>query len=118
MKKNSEMYQLVYEYYETRILLGFYGVRDDGLAFSAMSFMVKLASAITGSAGALLLTAVGYVANAEQSASTLTGINVIVNIVPAVIMAVGLLPVVFGYKLTDKKMEEVNRVLKERRSRS
>ncbi|MCI6465687.1 MAG: glycoside-pentoside-hexuronide (GPH):cation symporter [Faecalicatena sp.] len=95
-----------------------YGVRDDGLAFSAMSFMVKLASAITGSAGALLLTAVGYVANAEQSASTLTGINVIVNIVPAVIMAVGLLPVVFGYKLTDKKMEEVNRVLKERRSRS
>lgn len=28
MKKNSEMYQLVYEYYETRILLGFYTCHD------------------------------------------------------------------------------------------
>lgn len=93
-----------------------YGVRDDGLAFSAMSFMVKLASAITGSVGVYLLAAVGYVANAEQTASTLTGINTVVNIMPAVIMAIGLLPVLFGYKLTDKKMAEVAQALKDKRN--
>lgn len=93
-----------------------YGVRDDGLAFSAMSFMVKIASAVIGSGGVYLLAAVGYVANAEQTASTLMGINVIVNLVPAIIIALGLMIVLFGYKLTDKKMEEVTQALIERRN--
>lgn len=95
-----------------------YGVRDDGLAFSAMSFMVKLASAITGSVGVLMLAGVGYVAGVEQTASTLTGINAIVNLLPAAVMAIGLLPVAFGYKLTDDKMEEVNRALQEKRAKA
>ena len=92
-----------------------YGVRDDGLAFSLMSFGVKCATAITGAGGVLLLAAVGYVANAEQTAGTVLGINIIVNIVPAVLMAVSILVILFWYKLDEKKIAYIADKMKARR---
>ncbi len=94
-----------------------YGIREDALAFSCLSFAVKLASAITGTAGIWMLTAVGYVANAEQSASTLTGINVIVNVIPAIALGIATLPIIFFYKLDEKTMEEVTAANVEKRSK-
>lgn len=92
-----------------------YGIRDDGLAFSLMSFGVKLAQALTGAIGAPLLFAVGYVANEAQSASTITSINAIINIVPAVILVISLLPVMFKYKLDNKTMQKITNELIEKR---
>lgn len=83
-----------------------YGVRDEALPFAIVSFSVKLATAVTGSVGVLLLAATGYVAGAEQSASTLTGINVVVNLIPAVCMLFATLPLLL-YKIDDKMMEKI-----------
>ncbi len=91
-----------------------YGIRDDGLAFSMMSFGVKLASAITGVIGVPLLMAVGYVAGQAQTAGTTTAINVIVNIVPAVILLISLLPLC-KYKLDKEMMQKISAELAERR---
>lgn len=93
-----------------------FNVRDEGLAFSTMSFMVKLGSAIVGSLGVILLNAIGYVPNAQQSASTLTGISAIVNLFPAAVITIGALLVAFGYKLTDKKMAAVTEELIKKRN--
>lgn len=89
--------------------------RDDGLAFSMMSFGVKLASAISGAVGVPLLVAAGYVANQAQSAGTLTAINAIVNLIPAIILAVSMLPLI-RYKLDTKTMAKISTELAERRA--
>ena len=92
-----------------------YGTRDDALAFSFQSFGVKVANAITGAGGVLLLAAVGYAAGAEQSASTIRGINMIVNLLPALLSYAGLLPMLF-YKLDEKTMNHIRTVLEARRA--
>lgn len=91
-----------------------YGIRDDGLAFSMMSFGVKLSSAITGAIGVPLLVAVGYVAGQAQSAGTTTAINAIVNLIPAVILAISLIPLC-KYKLDKETMQKISTELAERR---
>ena len=93
-----------------------FNVRDEGLAFTIMSFMVKLGSAIVGSLGVILLSAVGYVANAEQTASTLTGISAIVNLFPAAVIIIGALLIAFGYKLNNKNMSSITAELVKKRN--
>lgn len=93
-----------------------YNVRDEGLAFTTMSFMVKLGGAIVGSLGVMLLSAIGYVPGEVQSAATLTGISAIVNLFPACVIVIGVLLVAFGYKLTNEKMAEVTNELVKKRN--
>ncbi len=92
-----------------------FGVRDDALAFSFQSLGVKVATAVTGSVGVLALAAVGYVANAQQTPQALTGINVIVNLAPAILTFLSLLLMVF-YKLDEKTMNKIRETLEARRS--
>ncbi len=82
------------------------GTRQEGVAASMLSFGVKVATAICGSAGVLLLSAAGYVANAEQTAAAKQGINFVVNMVPLIIAVISLIPLFF-YKLTPKRVQEI-----------
>ncbi len=81
------------------------GKRQEGLAASMLSFGVKLATALCAPV-VLLIEAVGYVPNVEQTASTKLGINFMVNILPAIIALVSLIPLFF-YKLDAKKVAEI-----------
>ena len=67
---------------------------------------MKLATAFVGSVGVLLLSAVGYVPNTAQTPAACTGINVVVNIIPAVIGVLSMVPL-FWYKLDDKRVAEI-----------
>ena len=92
-----------------------YGVREEGLAFSLMSLGVKCATAITGAVGVLLIAAVGYNAGAEvQSPATVTGINVVVNIIPAVLMGLSMV-IMIWYRLDEKKVATIAERMKLRR---
>ena len=82
------------------------GRRQEGIAASMLSFGVKLSTAISGSAGVLLLAAAGYVAGAEQTAAAKQGINIVVNMVPLVIGLLSCVPLLF-YKLSPKKVAEI-----------
>ena len=91
-----------------------YGVRDDGLAFSMMSFGVKCATAITGAVGILLITAFGYIPDQPQAPSAVTGINIVVNLVPAALMAISMV-IMLWYHLDEKKMGVISTRLTARR---
>lgn len=90
-----------------------YKIREEGLTYSFMSFGVKLASALAGSVGVLLLEAVGYVAGAEQTAGAKMGINAVVNLLPAACVLLCTIPLFF-YKLDAKKMTEIREDLDKR----
>ena len=94
-----------------------YGVRDEAFPFAITSFSVKLATAITGAGGVLLLAATGYVAGAEQTASALNGINVVVNLVPAIFMVISTVPLFF-YKLDTNMMQKIAKELDARREKT
>ncbi|WP_081846680.1 MFS transporter [Butyrivibrio sp. AE3004] len=83
-----------------------YGVREVGLTFSLVSFSVKLATAVTGVVTVSLLAAIGYVPNAEQTEAVKVGINALVNLFPAAVIALSGISVLF-YDLTPKKMEKI-----------
>lgn len=90
-----------------------YGVRNIGLSVSMITVAVSIATAVTGSIGALLLQATGYVANQAQSVATQTGINAIVNLVPAAVTLISTILLLF-YKLDQKIVDQIAIDLKKR----
>lgn len=90
-----------------------YGVRNIGLSVSIITVAVSIATAVTGSIGALLLQATGYVANQAQSVATQTGINAIVNLVPAAVTLISTILLLF-YKLDQKTVDQIAIDLKKR----
>lgn len=90
-----------------------YGIREEGLTYSYMSFGVKLATAVGGSVTVLLLAASGYVPNVEQTEAVKTGINAVVNLIPAACIVLSMIPL-FWYKLDAKMMQKIRVELDER----
>ena len=68
------------------------GNRADAIVLSVTSFAVKLGNALAGSLGVILLGAVGYVANATQTAATKNGMNIVINLLPAGLYLIALIP--------------------------
>lgn len=89
------------------------GERQEGLAASFLSMAVKGATALCGVTGVLLLSAVGYVPNAAQTPEAMNGINMIVNIIPA-ICGIGSLIPLFFYNLSEKKVAQIREELSAR----
>ncbi|MDK8643598.1 MFS transporter [Niallia taxi] len=86
------------------------GVRVDGTAFAATSLATKFASALGGAVTVALLGSFGYVANADQTPEAIAGINLVVNILPALCFLLAMIPV-FLYKLDDNKTREIREQL-------
>lgn len=82
------------------------GNRQEGLAASFLSLAVKASTAVCGVLGVQMLAAVGYVANQEQTASAVSGINFVVNMIPAICGVISLLPLFF-YKLTEDRVSAI-----------
>ncbi|WP_027330013.1 MFS transporter [Marinimicrobium agarilyticum] len=84
------------------------GKRVSGLAFGGISFFQKAGMGAAGFIVGLLLTYFNYEANVEQSPFTLTGIALMLSVIPGVFHAImgGLM---FKYKITDKYYEEMKR---------
>ena len=81
------------------------GKRQEGLAASLLSFGVKLATALCAPV-VMLLFAVGYVPNQEQTEAAKHGINFMVNMLPAILAFVSCIPLIW-YKLDDKRVAEI-----------
>jgi Na+/melibiose symporter-like transporter len=93
-----------------------FGIREEGLTYAFMSFGVKLATAVTGTVTVLMLSAIGYVPNAEQTEAVKTGINAVVNLLPAAVVLLSSLPL-FWYKLNKNTMAEITAKLDERNAK-
>lgn len=66
------------------------GVRDEGIVFGVFQFSQKAASGIGVGLVGLLLQVIGYEANSEQSAQTLSALRVVSFLLPAGLMVVAL----------------------------
>jgi len=90
------------------------GLRADGLCSSGTSFMLKLGGAIAPTMLLAMLAANGYVANAPtQTAGSLSTMNIVMNLVPAILSAVGFI-LFYLYKLDNKLHTQIIKDLKER----
>jgi len=91
------------------------GERSDGVIVSAISFSTKIANAIGGAIGIVLLGAVGFVANSEMEAATLTKMNAVINFGPALMFALAIIPFMM-IKMTNEKSRENEQLIKEKYS--
>ncbi|WP_107631223.1 glycoside-pentoside-hexuronide (GPH):cation symporter [Agathobaculum massiliense] len=90
------------------------GVRADGLCSSGTSFMLKLGGALAPTTLLTMLAMNGYVEGAaSQTASALSSMNVVMNLIPAVLSIAGV--ILFAcYKLNDKMHAQIIEDLKAR----
>lgn len=89
------------------------GQRSDGVIASAVSFSTKIANAIGGSIGIVILGAVGFVANSEMSAATLTKMNAVINFGPAAMFLLAIIPFMM-IRMTNRKGRENEKIIKEK----
>ncbi len=79
------------------------GRRATGMTFSATTFGLKMGLSLGGALSGWLLAYFGYVAGAEQTATALTGIKMMMSIIPAIPFFIGV-AILFFYKI-DKHTE-------------
>jgi GPH family glycoside/pentoside/hexuronide:cation symporter/probable glucitol transport protein GutA len=89
------------------------GVRADGTSGTTISLGTKIAAAIGVSIGLAIMGVFGYVANADQNVKSIQGIDIAVNIFPAVCFLLTLIPLGF-YKLTPEKNAEIRERLQKK----
>ena len=90
------------------------GVRADGLCSSGTSFMLKLGGAIAPTMLLAMLAANGYAEGAAtQTAGALSTMNVVMNLVPAILAAISFILFV-SYKLDNKLHAQIIQDLKDR----
>jgi len=91
------------------------GRRNTGLVFAAAIFGTKVGVAIGAWVLGLILAAFGYVAKAEQSASSLLGIRLSMSLIPGLTLVVAA-ALMRLYPLDDKLMVRVEEELKARKA--
>ncbi len=83
------------------------GKRSEGLVYSFFIFFRKLSQAVAGFIPGLVLSLVGYIPNAVQSAGALKGIKGLMFIYPGVLAIATALVMAFLYKLSDVRYSEI-----------
>lgn len=87
------------------------GERTDGTAYATYGLATKFGNAVGGAFGVLIMGAFGYVANAEQTATALKGINATVNLIPALLFFAAALACLL-WNMSDKDADEIRAKLR------
>jgi len=90
------------------------GKRISGLTVSASMFALKFGSALGGAIPGFILAAIGFVANEAQSDGSTMGIRVMATIVPAVLVVIGGLAMIY-YKIDRQMLAQIEQDLAQRR---
>jgi GPH family glycoside/pentoside/hexuronide:cation symporter len=91
------------------------GRRATGLTFAAATFSQKLGTALAAACMGWLFTLLGYVANAEQSAESQTGIVLLMSFIPAAFAFLAVVVMLF-YKLDNKALVQIQADLAQRKT--
>lgn len=83
------------------------GTRREGITYAVFNLSRKLAQALAASLAGFGLAGIGYVANAQQSASALSGMKLLQLGVPAIGLAVAGCILWLLYPLSDKRHSEL-----------
>ena len=90
------------------------GIRAEGIIYSSVSFVNKLAAGVMGVATGIILDYFGYIPNTKQTVSALFGIDMIAFILPVIFTIFMIIPMIF-YNLDNKKFEEIINELNKRK---
>ena len=93
------------------------GVRSDGISYATVSLSTKFGSAFGVSGALLIMGTTGYVANVQQTAEAMNGINLTTNLIFGIMFLCCLIPLHL-YPLDEKKSAEILQSLTEKRERS
>jgi len=93
------------------------GRRATGLCFSAATFAQKAGWGIGAGIAGWLLTAFGYIADAPQTPTALTGIKLLVSVIPGILYMSCALFMIF-YNLDSRTTDAMKKDLDARRARS
>lgn len=91
------------------------GTRNESILFSMQTFVVKFGGAFSGFLSGVGLTVIGFVANQEQSAGTMTGMRVIMILLPAIMSVCCYLIYAKGYKLDTVTYRKIRDELRNRK---
>ncbi|HIY57312.1 MAG TPA: MFS transporter, partial [Candidatus Tetragenococcus pullicola] len=93
------------------------GYREDGTIYALNSFARKVGQAIAGGLTGFLLQLIGYqtstTGGVAQTAAVNERIYAISNLMPAILLLIGGLILIFIYNLDKKRLQEVEQVLNE-----
>ncbi|NJM15871.1 MAG: hypothetical protein HC896_11340 [Bacteroidales bacterium] len=89
------------------------GRRATGLVYSAATFAQKAGFGLGGVIVMGVLSMLGFVANQQQSPSSIMGIRLSMSVIPAAVALVGAI-LLFFYKLDDKLVLQIEKELGER----
>ena len=92
-----------------------FGSRNESVIFSVQTLLVKSASAVSGWLIGVGLSLAGYVANAEQTPTAISGIRTLMIYFPMIISILGYVIYKKYYKLNDEYYDNVMKELEERR---
>jgi glycoside/pentoside/hexuronide:cation symporter, GPH family len=92
-----------------------FGRRSTGLVYSASLFALKTGTAVAGYLLPWILAKYGYVANVAQTATSILGITLAFSCYPAIFAGLKAL-MLYIYPLDKRKVDEIERALKERRA--
>lgn len=91
------------------------GTRNESILFSMQTFVVKFGGAFSGFLSGIGLTVIGFVANQQQSAGTMTGMKIIMIMLPAIMMAFCYVIYIKGYKLDGETYKMIRDELRKRK---
>lgn len=94
------------------------GRRATGLVFSASIMSTKVGWAVGSMIAAFILSLTGFIPNVIQNLDVQSGLKAMMSIIPAGAGLIGLIILVFFYKLDEPTMKKVKEDLDERRKAS
>jgi GPH family glycoside/pentoside/hexuronide:cation symporter len=83
-----------------------YGRRTTGLVFSGAQFAQKFGLTLGGGLSGWVLGLVGFVANVDQTETSLLGIRLMFTVIPACFAIMNALVIIF-YSLSDRQVEQI-----------
>lgn len=93
------------------------GIRTDGTAYATYGLATKVGNAIGGAAGVPIIFAFGYVANQQQTAAAQRGIDITVNLIPAILYICATLLCLL-WNMTDQDADDIRARLIERNKKA
>lgn len=91
------------------------GRREESVIFSMQTFVVKLASGLAVFMAGIGIDLIGLNSDSElQSVSTITGLRLMMTVIPIIGLAAAYFVFKKKFRLTDQKIDEMNLQLKER----
>ena len=90
------------------------GIRMDGSYYAVYGLATKFGNAIGSGVGILIISAFGYVANQDQTPAAMAGINLTVNLLPAILLVVSAVLLLVLWNKSDADFDNIRLELKER----